>query len=74
MPSNDGSEQEGSTPKINVVLTPEQIELCNAGFFEALLYYTTYPKQLFRDIFTSSKRLYAYIVSSYFNRGDDHEE
>ena len=71
MPSSDETEREGSTPKVNIVLTPEQMEVCNAGFFEALLYYTTYPKQFFRDMFTSSKWLYSYVLSSYFNRGDE---
>jgi len=63
--SNDETERQCSSPGINVVLTPKQIE--------ALLYYTTYPKHFFRDMFTPSKSLYAYVINSYFNKGDGHE-
>lgn len=72
MLSNDETERQDSSPVINVVLTPKQIEQFNAGF-KALLYYTTHPKQFIRDLFTSSKKLYAYVINSYFNKEDEHE-
>ena len=77
MSSNVDTERQGFIPGINKVLTPEQMELYNSGLFEVLMYYTTSPKHFFRDLFTTSKKLYAYVVNIYFNMQDeveDHDE
>lgn len=73
MSCNVETEQQSFIPGINKVLTPEQIELYNSGLYEVLVYYTTYPKHFFRDLLTTSRKLYTYVVNIYFNNEDESE-
>ncbi len=64
---------EDSNPKINIVLTPEERELCNYSLIEIILYYISYPSQLFNDLLCKADSYYTYIINNYFNRGT-HED
>ncbi len=64
---------EDSNPKINIVLTPEERELCNYNLIEVVLYYIAYPSQLFNDLLCKADTYYTYIINKCFNRST-HED
>ena len=51
--------------KIEVTLTKEEKELCNASPIEVFLYYLYYPKQLLKDATSSNLNPYYLFINSW---------